>query len=103
MTKRKERLTVTVDRALLEAAHEAVSAGRAESVSAWVSFALAERMAKERRLSALAEAIAAYEGDFGGISEQEMVDQVRADRTSAVVVRGSAERAGGGRRRGGAA
>src|SRR5688572_26890070 len=103
MTKRKERLTVTVDRALLEAAHEAVSAGRAESVSAWVSFALAERVAKERRLTALSEAIAAYEADFGVITEQEMIEQVRTDRESAVVVRGSAKGAGGKRRRSGAA
>ena len=93
MTQRKERLTVTVDRALLDAAHEAVSAGRAESVSAWVSLALAERTAKERRLSALADAIASYEADFGEISRQEMIEQARADRTSAVVVRGSADRA----------
>ena len=90
MTQRKERLTVTVDRALLDAAHAAVSSGRAESVSAWVSLALAERSAKERRLSALAGAVAAYEADFGVITEQELVEQVRGDGTAAVVVRGSA-------------
>lgn len=80
---------MTVDRALLKAAHEAVAAGSAESVSAWVSRALAERVEKERRLSALSDAIAAYEGDFGVISDDEMVEQKRADRASAVVVRGS--------------
>jgi hypothetical protein len=103
MTKRKERLTVTVDPNLLVAAREAVSAGRAESVSAWVSSALAERAAKERRLSALAEAIAIYEEDFGEISENEVIAQARADRTSAVIVRGPARRARGKRRRRGVA
>ncbi len=83
---------MTVDRALLDAAQEAVSTGRAQSVSSWVSVALAERMAKERRLSALADAIATYEAEHGEISEQEMVEQARADRTAAVVVRGSGDR-----------
>lgn len=103
MSPRKERLTVTVDRALLEAAHAAVAAGRAESVSAWVSHALAERVAKERRLSAMGAAIAAYEADFGVISEDEMLKQRRADRAGAVVVRGSSKATGGRTRRNGAA
>ena len=103
MITRKERLTVTVDPALLAAAQEAVSSGRAESVSAWVSTALAERVAKERRLSALAEAIAIYEQDSGEISEKELTAQARADRTSAVVVRGPARGAPGKRRRSGVA
>ena len=102
MTQRKERLTVTVDRDLLDAAHQAVSTGRAESVSAWVSLALAERTAKERRLSALADAVASYEADFGEISEQEMAEQARVDRTSAVVVRGSPQRVRKGRGKGAA-
>jgi hypothetical protein len=89
MSTRKERLTVTVDRALLRAAQDAVAAGRADSVSAWVSRALSDRVEKERRLSAMAEAIAAYEADFGMISDEEMAEQRRADRTSAVVIRGS--------------
>ena len=42
---RKERLTVTVDLALVQAGQDAVAAGRAESVSAWVNLALAERAA----------------------------------------------------------
>jgi hypothetical protein len=90
MTKRKTRLTVTVDPELLEAGQEAVAAGRSESLSAWVSLALSERIARERRLSALRAAIAAYEAEFGEISEQELREQARADRASAVVVRGPA-------------
>jgi hypothetical protein len=63
----KARLTVTVDRDLVEAANEAVSTGRASSVSTWVNTALAERVAKGRRLRALASAVAAYEAAFGEI------------------------------------
>ena len=38
---RKERLTVTVDASLVVAGNQAVAAGRAESLSAWVNLALA--------------------------------------------------------------
>jgi hypothetical protein len=85
----KERLTVTVDPGLVAAANEAVRAGRAESLSGWVNLALMERAAKERRLRALAEAVAAYEEEFGTISAAEIAAQQRADQKTAVVVRGS--------------
>jgi hypothetical protein len=88
MSMGKERLTVTVDPAFVEAGNDAVSEGRAESLSAWVNSALAERVAKERRLTALAEAVAAYEDRFGTISSEEIDAQARADREAAVVVRG---------------
>jgi hypothetical protein len=88
MTQRKERLTVTVDPALVEAASAAVAAGRAESLSGWVNLAMAERVAKEQRLQAMAEALAAYEAEFGVISEDELAAQARVDRQQAVVVRG---------------
>lgn len=88
MTSRKERLTVTVDHDLVAAGNDAVAEGRAESMSAWVNAALAERAAKERRLAALAAAIASYEEQFGIISAQELADQARADREAAKVVRG---------------
>jgi hypothetical protein len=88
MTKRKTRLTVTVYPELLEAGHEAVATGRSASLSACVSLALSERVARERRLSALRAAIAAYEAESGEISEQEIREQARADRGAAVVVRG---------------
>jgi hypothetical protein len=88
MTKRKERLTVTVDKALVRAANAAVAAGRAESLSGWVNLALEERALKERRLAAAAEAVAAYEARFGVITKEEMEAQERADRRSAVVLRG---------------
>ena len=57
MSARKERLTVTVDPALIEAGNDAVAEGRAESLSAWVNAALAARVATERRLAALADAV----------------------------------------------
>ncbi len=68
MTKRKARLTVTVDAELVQAGNRAVRAGRAESLSGWVNVALAEREAKERQLRAMADAVAAYEAEFGPIS-----------------------------------
>ena len=95
---KKERLTVTIDPEILEAGLEAVAAGRAESLSAWVNRALAERVVMERRLSSLADAIAHYEAEFGEISEQEMREQKRDDRASAVVIRGPSARKTGKRR-----
>jgi glycerol dehydrogenase-like iron-containing ADH family enzyme len=88
MTPRKERLTVTVDPDLIEAGNAAVSAGLADSLSAWVNTALAARAAQDRRLRALAAAVADYESQFGEITEQEIAAQRRADREAAVVVRG---------------
>jgi hypothetical protein len=88
---------VTIDRELLRAGSAAVAAGRAESLSGWINLALAERVTKERRLRALADALTAYEAAHGAISEQELVAQARADRAAAVVVRGKARP---GRRRG---
>ena len=85
----KERLTVTVDPHLIQAGAEAVSEGRVDSLSAWVNLALADRAAKDRRLRALRGAVAAYEEQFGVISDDELVTQQRADRASARVVRGT--------------
>ena len=85
----KQRLTITVDPELIEAGNDAVAEGRADSLSAWVNTALTEKVAKERRLAALAGAIATYEERFGVISPRELADQARADRAGAVVVRGA--------------
>ena len=83
----KERLTVTVDSELIEAATQAVTEGRVASLSGWVNLALAERAAKERRLRALAEAVAAYEHEFGEITTAELAGQEHADRRKAMAVR----------------
>lgn len=85
---RKERLTVTVDANLVAAGNQAVAEGRAESLSGWVNAALMERESKERRLLAMAEAIADYEARFGVISAKEIAAQQRADQRAAIVVRG---------------
>jgi hypothetical protein len=87
MSSPKERLTVTVDPAVVQAGHDAVAAGHAPSLSSWVNLALVERAAKDRRLRALGDAIAAYEAAHGVISAQEIDEQVRADRRAAIVVR----------------
>jgi hypothetical protein len=91
MTANKQRLTVTVDPDLVQCGNESVAAGRAESLSAWVNLALSERVAKERRLGALGEAVAAYEAEFGAITPEEIAAQQRADRAAARVVRGAAK------------
>ena len=83
----KERLTVTVDSELVEAANQAVAEGRVASLSGWVNLALYERATKERRLRALADAVAVYEKDFGAITEAELAAQGRSDRRSALTVR----------------
>ena len=80
-------MTVTVDKELIEAASATVDAGLAPSLSAWVNVALADRVAKERRLKALAEAITAYEGEFGTFSDAELIALEREDRRRALVVR----------------
>jgi Arc/MetJ-type ribon-helix-helix transcriptional regulator len=98
MAKRKERLTVTVDAELIAAGTRAVKTGRAESMSGWVNAALAEREAHDRRLRAMAEAVAAYEAEFGVISSEEMAAQERADQKNAIKVRGRRPPAGRGRR-----
>lgn len=88
MTTPKQRLTVTVDPDLVAAGNEAVAEGRADSLSAWVNEALAERAAQDRRLRAMADAIATYEAEFGLMTADELAAQQRADREAAVVVRG---------------
>lgn len=91
----KERLTVTVDPGLVQAGALAVAEGRADSLSAWVNAALAERAAKEQRQKAMSDALAAYEAEFGAITVEEMAAQQRADRERAVVIRGSRRRGPG--------
>ena len=102
MTARKQRLTVTVDPALAEAAIRAVADGDADSVSGWVSAALSEKADRDRKLAHLRAAVADYEADFGEITAEEMVAQERADREDAVVVRGRSAGATSRRPRGGA-
>jgi Arc/MetJ-type ribon-helix-helix transcriptional regulator len=84
----KERLSASVDADLVAAAQEAVAAGRAESVSAWVNEALRLKAAHDRRLRAIDEFVAAFEAGHGEITEAEMSEAARRARGRAVVVRG---------------
>lgn len=84
----KERLSASVDAELIAAAQEAVTHGRAESVSAWVNDALRLKADHDRRLAALDDFLAAYEAEHGEITEQEMHDAARRARAGAVVIRG---------------
>ena len=88
MTQRKRRLTVTVDPDLVDAGHRAVAKGTADSLSAWVSIALADRARRDEQLVRLQDAIADHEAEFGEITADEIAIQRRADREDAVVVRG---------------
>lgn len=84
---RRRRVTVTVDDDLLEAAHEAVVEGQAQSMSAWIGEAMALRQRRDQSLAALGRSIAAYEAEHGLITDEELSDQARADRDSAVTAR----------------
>jgi Arc/MetJ-type ribon-helix-helix transcriptional regulator len=86
------RLSATVDPELLAAAHAAVVAGRAESVSAWVNEALRRHAEHDARLRALDDAIAAYEAEHGEITDDEIVDATRRARARATVVRPTPDR-----------
>ena len=92
MTRLKQRVTITVDPELIAAGHDAVDSGRAESLSAWVSDAIEAKLANERRLNLLASAVADYEREFGEITTAEIAAQQRADRATAIVVRGRRSR-----------
>ena len=83
---------MTVDRDLIDAGNRAVAEGRADSLSGWVNAALFDRAARDRRLEALASAIAGYEVEYGEITDEEMAAVERADRQAAVVVRGRRRR-----------
>ncbi len=97
MTRSKQRLTVTVDPELVEAGHRAVADGEADSLSGWVSAALAEKVRQDQKLQHLRAAILEYEAEFGEITDDELVAQRRADREDAVVVRGPRSGSSGGR------
>ena len=84
----KVRATVSLDPKLAAAADEAVERGEAASVSAFVSEAIAARVAHLVRLRYMREALDSYEAEFGVITEEEMEATLRHDRENAIVVRG---------------
>ena len=94
----KTRLTTTVDHDLVRAGLAAVAAGRSKSLSGWVNAALAHQAATDRRLAAMAGAVAAYEAEQGDITPGELARQARADRQHAIVIRGRKRAAASARR-----
>jgi hypothetical protein len=84
----KTRLSVTVDADLIAASQAAVAAGEAESVSAWVNDALRLKVEHERRLRGVDDFIAAFEAEYGDISDEDMEAAYRAAKARAIVVRG---------------
>jgi hypothetical protein len=91
----KARLSATVDADLIAASQAAVLAGEAESVSAWVNDALRLKVEHDRRLRGIDDFIAAFEAEYGEITDEDMDAAYRAARARAVVVRGG-EVAGSG-------
>src|SRR4249920_541133 len=87
----KQRLSASVDAELVAVAQEAVAAGQAESMSAWVNDALRLKADHDRRLQALDDFLAAYEAEHGEVTDEEMRDAARRARERAIVVRGDPE------------
>lgn len=83
----KQRLTITVDPSLVDAGQRAVDASEADSISAWVSTAIAEKVVRDEKLAHLASAVADFEAEHGEITDDEIAVQLRADRSAATVVR----------------
>ena len=83
----KQRLTITVDPGLVDAGQQAVDAGEVDSLSQWVSTAIAEKVARDEKLAHLASAIADFEVEHGEITDDEISAQLRADRSAATIVR----------------
>jgi hypothetical protein len=68
----KTRLSVTVDADLIAASQAAVAQGEAEPVSAWVNDALRLKVEHDRRLRGIDDFIAAFEAEYGEITDEEM-------------------------------
>ena len=90
----KQRVTVTVDEALLDAANAAVSEGRARSVSEWIGEAMVQRHDRDLRLAVLSRLVADYEAEHGFITDDEIAEQAHQDRDTAASLRAAARRAG---------
>ncbi len=65
-----------------------MSAGGAESLSAWVNGALQAQVARERKLSAMDAFLRDFEEEHGEITDAEITAATRGARTRASVIRG---------------
>ncbi len=90
----KQRVTVTVDEELLEAASSAVSEGHARSVSEWVGEAMAQRRDRDARLAVMRRLVHEYEAEHGSISDEEIAEQAQQDRDAAGSYRADVQQAG---------
>ena len=63
----RTRMTITVDEETARAARDAVAAGRAPSVSAWVASAIADQALRER----LTDVLADIRAELGPASDEE--------------------------------
>lgn len=84
----KQRLSVSIDNDLVDAARAAVEQGEADSVSAWVGAAMRDRADRDRKLRLMGEWIRDFEAEHGEITEAEMDASERAMRARSIVVRG---------------
>lgn len=87
----KQRLSVSVDADLVEAAERAVANDRAATVSAWVNDALRLKLERDARLDALAAFVREHEAEHGEITEDEMGMAARRARARAVSARSLTE------------
>lgn len=83
----KRRLSVSVDEEVLAAGQRAVEAGRAANLSAWVNEALRQRAEHDAKLAALDEFLAAYQEEFGEITDAEAEAGVQRMLDRAIKVR----------------
>lgn len=68
----KRRVSASVDADMIEAGRQAVTAGLAENMGAWVNAALRRQSEHDERLRAADRFIAAYEAEYGVITEEDM-------------------------------
>ncbi len=90
----KQRVTITVDEALLDEANSAVSAGRSRSVSEWIGEAMAQRRDRDHRLAVLSRLLSEYETEHGFITDDEIAEQAERDRDAAASFRVATRRVG---------
>jgi hypothetical protein len=83
----KQRLSISADAELVQAARAAVDAGEAMSVSAWINAAMRDKAVRDHKLRLMGEWIRDYEAEHGAISEEEMAAADREMRSRSLVVR----------------
>jgi hypothetical protein len=73
----KARITISVDERYVDAAKDAVRLGEADSVSAWVEAAMAERAENDKHLRGLRQLVAEYEDRHGAFTPEELEESER--------------------------